>query len=194
MTTKLRFLIAPLGLVALALGAGSAGATCMLPSAFAAAQARGATLHAPAGWSSPRAIGHPPGDGEAHDLAGFWKFTFTDTVGNVVDFGYVGMHEGGTETLNSYGRAPGSGDVCMGVWKRQGPRQYKVSHYAPLFDPDNVTFVGTVNLIEELALAADGQSFSGTLTTTGYDASGNILFQAAGLAAATRVTVNTPAP
>ena len=195
MSKTFRSLIASLGLpAALALGAGAAGATCMLPSTFTAGRPQGVALHVPAGWATPAPAVLADLGLAAHTIAGFWKFTFTDTAGNVADFGYIGMHEGGTETMNSFGRPPVTGDVCMGVWERQGPHRYKVSHYAPIFDVDNTTFLGTLNIAEDLTLAGDGRTFSGTTLATGYDTAGNVLFQAEGLATASRVTAGTPAP
>lgn len=194
MTQKIRSLVAPLAVAAaLPFVACPAGATCMLPAAYAGPHAD-ATLRPPIGWDSSNAGVRPEGAMAIHDLAGFWKVAFKDPHGNVVDFGYVGMHDGGTESMISFGRPPVTGDACMGVWQRQGQNRYKVSHYAPLFGPDNATFLGTVNIVEELKLAPDGESFAGVLATTGYDTSGNILFQAPGLVSATRVRVNTPAP
>ena len=164
-----------------------------MPAAYAGPHAALAT-HAPLGWDSSNAGVRPEGAPEIHDIAGFWKFVFRDPQGEVIDFGYIGMHDGGTETLISFGRPPVTGDACMGVWQRQGPNRYKVSHYAPIFAADNATFVGTLNIVEQLKLAPDGESFTGALVTTGYDTSGNILFQVGGAASATRVRVSTPAP
>lgn len=194
MAHKIRCLIAPLALVAaLPLASRPAFATCMMPAAYATPTVVPA-LRPPVGWESSNAGVRPEGAVAIHDIAGFWKFTFRGTDGQVGDFGYIGMHDGGTETMVSFNRPPVTGDACMGVWQRQGPNHYKVSHYAPIFAPDNATFVGTVNIVEELRLAPDGESFTGGLATTGYDTSGNILFQAGGTIAATRVRVNTPAP
>ena len=195
MTHKIRSLIGPVALaVLLPFAAGTSWAACMTPADSSGVHVAAATAHAPLGWSTSSAGVRPEGASAIHDIAGFWKFTFMDPQGATTDFGYVGMHEGGTETIISVGRPPVTGDACMGVWERRGPNRYKVSHYAPLYAPDNLTFLGTVNIVEELKLAPDGESFTGTLATTGYDTSGNILFQAPGLVSATRVRVDTPAP
>ncbi len=194
MTRKICSLVAPLALAAaLPFAACPAGATCMMPAAYAGPHAARATAP-PIGWDSSNAGVRPEGATAIHDIAGFWKVVFRDPQGEVTDFGYIGMHDGGTETLISFGRPPVTGDACMGVWQRQGPNRYKVSHYAPIFAPDNATFVGTFNIVQELKLAPDGESFTGVLAGTGYDASGNILFQGSGLVSATRVRVSTPAP
>jgi hypothetical protein len=189
--------VATLGMAAaLASGMGTAGATCLLPQALNPTQAgvTAAAVQAPANWmGTATQAGHGDG-GPAPGIEGLWKFMFSDTQGTVYDFGYIGMHEGGTETLNSFGRAPVTGDVCMGAWKRNGYNRYKVSHYAPIYDTDNVTFLGTVNIIEELKLSSDGARFTGTTQSTGYGTDGKVLFQAVGMATGTRVTADTPAP
>ena len=190
MAKKIRPLIASLVMsAALPFAACSAGATCILPATYSAPQGT-AALRPPIGWDSSNAGLLPAGAVPIHDITGFWKFTSRDPAGNVGDIGYIGMHDGGTETMVSFSRPPVSGDTCMGVWQRQGPNHYMVSHFAP----DNSTYVGIVNIVEDLRLATDGESFIGGLATTGYDTSGNILFKAGGTISASRVRVNTPAP
>jgi len=200
MTTR-RFPLVPSTLaILLALAAATAGATCQAPAAYAQAARSGGsvvpTLHLPASWKASAAMPAPGGERTVRptrSIAGFWKVTFSDSIGNVTDFGYNAMHEGGTETLVSFGRPPVTGDVCLGAWTQQGgPHKVKVSHYAPIFDTDNLTLLGTLNFIEELTLSPDGQSYAGTMVSTGYDLIGNVMFQFEGQAAATRVDVGTP--
>jgi hypothetical protein len=60
-------------------------------------------------------------------IVGLWRVTFISDgtaypgpipFGAVVDFGTQQWHSDGTEFLISGGRAPSTGDVCMGVWER----------------------------------------------------------------------------
>jgi hypothetical protein len=193
MKTSIRFLFAPMGIAtALALGAGPAGATCYdIPQAMAG-HAGAAAVHVPPNWSTPPAAGtQDPADGRG--LAGLWKITFLDSNGNPVGFAYQAFGDGGTDTLLDMNRSPALGDVCIGVWKAQErPRHYKISHYSPIFDTDNVTFLGTVNWVSEMVLSPDGRTSQENIAFTGYDVNGNILFQADGVATGARVTVNTP--
>ena len=64
-------------------------------------------------------------------IVGMWRFTFVSDgnaypahipFGVQVDFGTQQWHDDGTEFIISGGRAPSSGDVCMGVWEKTGPR------------------------------------------------------------------------
>jgi hypothetical protein len=189
MKTSIRFLFAPLGIAAaLALGAGPAGATCYEISTAMAGHAGAAAVHVPPNWSTPA-----PGPADGSGLAGLWKITFLDSNGNPVGLAYQAFHEGGTETLMDMTRSPALGDVCMGAWKAQErPHHYKSSHYSPIFDTDNVTFIGTLNWVGEVVLSPDGKTFRDNIAFTGYDVNGNILFQAQGVATGARVKVDTP--
>src|SRR3982074_1334258 len=68
--------------------------------------------------------GHEPdGDSDLAPIVGLWKFKFVSKDspgipdGAVIDEGYVTWHSDGTEIMNS-GRAPSTGNFCMGVWKK----------------------------------------------------------------------------
>jgi len=64
-------------------------------------------------------------------IVGFWHVKFvsdgisTGIPGGVpkgaeVDAGYSQWHSDGTEIMNSGGRAPNTGDFCLGVWAKVG--------------------------------------------------------------------------
>jgi hypothetical protein len=152
-----------------------------------------AAVHVPPNWSTPAAVAGNEDPSDGRGLAGPLKITFLDADGNAVGFAYQAFHEGGTETLMDMTRPPGSGDVCIGAWKaKDRPRHYKTSHYSPMFDTDNVTFIGTVNWVGEMTLSPDGKTSRENIAFTGNDVNGNILFQATGVATGARVNVNTP--
>jgi hypothetical protein len=192
MKTSHRFLFAPLGLAATLLtGVAPAGATCMVPDTDPVGAAVQPALHLPAGWmSSPRA-GHIE-RADARSLAGFWKFVYVDTDGNLVDFGYADVNIGGAEMNLSFSHGPLNGNQCVGAWRETMEHHYKASHYAPLYAADHLTYIGFVNRVEEITLADDGQSTVGTFVSTGYDVNGNILFERQGTSSAVRIKVNTP--
>jgi hypothetical protein len=121
-------------------------------------------------------------------IVGLWKFAFTAKGNNgipdgtPIDAGYVTWHADGTELMNS-GRAPTTGDFCMGVWKKVGPSTYKLNHFALAwaFDADapvtgpgtgGADFVGPANIRETITVAASGNSYHGHFTLTQYEPDG----------------------
>jgi hypothetical protein len=119
--------------------------------------------------------------------------------GALADAGYSEWHSDGTEILNSGGRAPVTSSFCLGVWEKQGPREYKLNHFAIAWDPTpvlpdspNGTILGPANIKELVTLAPDGQSYTGTFSIDQYDEAGNHLVHIEGKITGTRITVNTP--
>jgi len=112
--------------------------------------------------------------------------------GAQVDNALSQWHDDGTEvTLSS--RAPDTGDVCLGVWKRVGQRHYKLNHYGIAFDPstDPNNPLGFANIRQDIWLASDGQAFKGMFSIDQYDTSGNLLVEIKGVLHGTRVTMHT---
>jgi hypothetical protein len=145
-------------------------------------------------------------------IVGFWHVKFiSDGVtsgipggippGAEVDAGYSQWHSDGTEIMNSGGRAPNTGDFCLGVWTQVGPLQYKLNHFAAAWDPTqgkddsagNPTgeIVGPANIRENITLAPNGQSFQGSFTIDQYDENMNLLQHLQGKITGTRITVST---
>jgi hypothetical protein len=181
---------------ALAIQIPSARASCAAPPSIARLTAE---AHAGGAIAARGAAREQAADGQAAGepihiplMPGLWKFAFTAADGSSLDFGYNAFALGGTETLISFGRAPGTGDACIGLWKQVGERKVRVDHYAPIFADDNTTFLGTVIFRETLTLSSRGDSYSGPIDVTGYDTSGNILFEFDASASATRVTLGKP--
>jgi len=195
-----------------------------------AAVAAGFAGYANAGCSSPALKALPsawqqslvgPGEGQlvpavftqgnvATSIVGMWKFKFTakgnqsppgPPDGAPFDSGYVTWHVDGTELMNS-GRAPTTGDFCMGVWQQVGPNTYKLNHFALAWDFDadapvtgpgtgGADFVGPVNIREVITLDRGGMSYHGSFELVQYDQDKNVLADVIGDVNATRVTVNT---
>ena len=142
-------------------------------------------------------------------IVGLWQFTFVakgndppgPPDGATVDAGYVTWHSDGTELMNS-GRAPTTGDFCMGVWKQVGRSTFKLNHFALAWAWDPVTpatgpgtggadFVGPANIREEVTLDRSGNSYQGTFTLVQYAADGKtVLATVTGTITATRITVD----
>lgn len=132
------------------------------------------------------------GHSHAAAITGLWRFTFTSDgkhpgppAGAPVDAGFVAWHADGTEIMNS-GRAPASGSFCMGVWKKTGPRTYRLTHWALSWIPGYVPgmtqswseipggvdgafqSVGPASILETVTLSRNGDQYSGTFTLTQY--------------------------
>ncbi len=205
---------ATLGAVVAAMGfAGYANAGC---SSADVARAHAASLQAEWAGGLQSATFNP----DSHDYAamyvnltgfssivGMWKFEFKaegnggPPDGATIDSGYVTWHSDGTELMNS-GRAPTTGDFCMGVWQQVGPSTYKLNHFplAWAFDADapvtgpgtgGADFVGPANIREVVTLDRGGMSYHGHFELIQYDQDHNVLADILGSIRATRITVNT---
>lgn len=130
-------------------------------------------------------------------IVGFWKVSFT-ARGNAdipdgapIDQGYAQWHSDQTEIMNS-SRPPVTSSFCLGVWKRVGRSRYSLNHFAISWD-QNSNPVGPANIRENVALASDGKSFSGSFTIDQYDVAGNLLVHIQGDITGSRISVDTPA-
>ena len=128
-------------------------------------------------------------------IVGFWHVKFISKGtgfipdGTVVDMGFSQWHSDNTEILNS-SRPPVIGSFCLGVWTKTGRYTYSLNHFALSFNPDG-SFQGVANIHENVALSADGNSYSGSFSIDQYDTQLNLLAHIVGNITATRITVNT---
>jgi hypothetical protein len=76
------------------------------------------------------------------------------------------------------------------VWKKINNR-YKLNHAAISWDSTGTVQVGAANIVENVGLAPNGNSFSGTFTITQYDMNGNVLATVSGNITGTRIDVDT---
>lgn len=123
---------------------------------------------------------HPGGNG----IVGMWKETMVSDGtaypgvvpnGMTIDFGTTQWHSDGTEFLISGGRAPSTGDVCMGVWEQVGPNTFSLKHVAlPYNSSDSnppvvpAVFVGPSIIKENVTVSRSGNSYEGTFTIDQY--------------------------
>ena len=161
----------------------------------------------PANWDAA----HPGSSISTQDIVGLWKFSYTSDGsaypavvpnGAPVDFGTVQWHSDGTEFTISGGRAPSTGDVCMGVWEKTGASSYKLKHIALAWasgdTPANMggpvtpaVFVGPAIIRQNVTLDKSGNSYAGTFSIDQYATDGVTLLQhVAGKVTATRFTVD----
>jgi hypothetical protein len=144
-------------------------------------------------------------------IVGMWRITLVSDgtaypayipFGAVVDFGTQQWHSDGTEFLISGGRAPSTGDVCMGVWEQTGHRTYKLKHIALAYASSDTpaaqggpvvpaAYVGPGIIREVVTVSASGKTFEGTFTIDQYAKDEVTLLQhIAGKVVGTRVTVD----
>ena len=201
-TTYLRF-VAWMGALALASAmVPGAVAECGLPS----------RLIKPMAWQ-PQSRGAQPtllrpafdADDEG-SIVGMWHVLLTAHTMNgqaipntVIDNSLAVWHRDGTEIMNSL-RPAQDGNFCLGVWKRTGQRSYLLNHipwggnvFDPAAPPDAIGAPQAgVQILENVTLSADGDSYSGTFTLQAYDTSGNVYASFSGTVSAKRVTTSTP--
>lgn len=142
-------------------------------------------------------------DWHTHDdpdsIVGLWHVKFLvpaagSSLPTTIDAGYAQWHSDGTEIMNSGSRPPSTSNFCLGVWAKVGEREYKLNHFAISWtgDPTATSPLGPANIIEQVTLARDGESFIGSFTIVQYDENLNVKGQAAGTITGTRITVDTP--
>ena len=164
------------------LSAGQAMAACAMPDN---------RFHSPQGWLDRHA------SALSHDsIVGMWKYTFTSDgsaypgpipAGVEFDFGTQHLHSDGTEISVSGGRAPSTGDVCMGVWKRTGLRTYKISHIGqswvsgdtppPLGPVVPAAYLGPALIEQTITLDVTGNTYDGSFTIDQYGTDGATLLE-----------------
>ncbi|MGA8270660.1 MAG: hypothetical protein WB919_03815 [Candidatus Sulfotelmatobacter sp.] len=142
--------------------------------------------------------------GEA--IVGMWHVTFTaegnsggPPDGTPIDNTIIVWHSDGTEIMTSM-RPPQDGDICMGVWKKVGPGQYRVNHIA-WFGNDTTNAptgignpVGPTRLVEAITVSADGTCLSGSFSLRATDTTGKTTAVILGRMTGTRVTTETTIP
>jgi hypothetical protein len=120
-------------------------------------------------------------------IVGMWQFNFVSN-GVVLDAGFSQWHSDGTEITNS-SRPPATGNFCLGVWERTGPRTYKLNHKGLSFD-SNGQFIGPASIRLEVTIDRNGNTYSGTFTIDQFDNANHLLAHIAGDVTAQRVTVD----
>jgi hypothetical protein len=141
---------------------------------------------------------------EGSSIVGMWHVVFTAQTLNgapvnmVIDNAVAVWHSDGTEIMNS-SRPAQDGNFCLGVWDKTGRSKYHLNHIpwagneAP--NPPPAGGIGNpqggAQLIEQVTLAPDGNSYSGTFTLTAYSPTGQPTVAFTGVLTATRITTST---
>ena len=124
-------------------------------------------------------------------IVGFWHVLFV-SGGQVFDEGYDQWHSDWTEILNDTAPpqpANGTGTICLGVYKKTGPRTYKSKHPFWSFDATG-TLVGTGAILETLNVDRRGNHYTGSFEWITYDLNGNVTSDTKGDLKAERITVD----
>jgi hypothetical protein len=141
-------------------------------------------------------------DDNAPSIVGMWHVIFTaqainGELANIpLDNAIVVWHPDGTEIMNS-NRPAQDGNFCLGVWKRTGKRSYYLNHIPWAGnDPSNApSGIGNpqagVQLIEQVNLSPDGDSYSGQFSLQAYDQNNHPSVLFTGVLTATRIRPDT---
>lgn len=170
----------------------SANAACK-PGSSAAGGLRAAQfLHAPALTQQLKSFGDEDGnDDDANEsIVGLWRVSFISDL--FPDEGFDQFHSDGTEILNDTAPpqpANGAGTICLGVFKKIGPRTYKLKHPFWIFDASG-KFAGSGVFLEEIVVHKGGKTYGGSFTVITYDANGSQNFEATGELKAERITAD----
>ncbi|APV51768.1 hypothetical protein BWI17_20020 [Betaproteobacteria bacterium GR16-43] len=110
---------------------------------------------------------------DADPVEGVWDFTVTrrDCASGAVlgtQRALTVFHRGGTLS-NDNSTAPGSHGAMFGTWKRGSRPAYAVQMVFMRFNADG-TMAGTQKVVRSLALAADGNTLTGTVVAHTLDA------------------------
>jgi hypothetical protein len=143
------------------------------------------------------AVAQTPG---SEPVVGMWHAVYRigDADGPVFDDTFQQFHSDGNENLVSSGLPPALGNVCIGVWKKVGPRVYRLRHSTWNWSPPDGgfgvpgSFAGRFEMIVMVDVNQRSAAFSGTFSAKNYDASGNHIpeLDAEGVVRATRITAD----
>jgi hypothetical protein len=124
-------------------------------------------------------------------IVGFWHVLLV-SGGQPFDEGFDQWHSDGTEILNDTAPpqpANGAGTICLGVYKKTGPRTYKLKHPFWSFDATG-TLVGTGIILETVTVDQSGDHYTGSFEFITYDLKGNVTSDTKGELKAERITVD----
>jgi len=100
-------------------------------------------------------------------------------------------YDDGHEVSLSNAVPPALGNVCLGIWKKSGPKTYQLKHFAWNFDLAGKT-TGTFVITETVTLTDKGSGYRGTFVADSFDLNGYLIpeLHAEGLLVGTRLSVD----
>jgi hypothetical protein len=118
-------------------------------------------------------------------IVGLWHIRFL--VGDQqIQEAFQIWNAGGTEVHNP-NVDPRQGNICLGAWKEEAPRTFKLAHRVWFYDTSG-NFQGTGALSETLVLGDKGNTHSGTFTLDIYDPAGNLVGEVPGTVIGERIS------
>jgi len=131
-------------------------------------------------FANPTTDARASSSGNDHSVVGMWHAVLRlGNNGPVYDEIFEHFHADGTELLVSNSLPPALGNICIGVWKRTGPRTYKLKHMTWNWSPNlnegfgvHGTHSGHFELELTLRLDPGGETYRGTWSAKNYDLSG----------------------
>ena len=120
-------------------------------------------------------------------IVGLWHVTYT-TDGTLFYEAYDQWHSDHTEFENA-NLSPIESNVCMGVWKKVGPRTVQLNHVGWSFDGSGNSD-GTFTIRETNMVAGDGMSYRGTFVYRFFNPDGSLGLEIKGTLTATRITAD----
>jgi hypothetical protein len=136
-------------------------------------------------------------------IVGLWEFKYIskgnlETLGipdgAIIDGGITMWYAEGNENTVSGVRDPGTGDVCLGVWKRTGDWTYELNHIGLSWDATKHVYVGPAFIKQHVTLGEDKKHYTGTFTINQLNPDGKTSALPAlikGTISATRVGIDT---
>jgi hypothetical protein len=136
-------------------------------------------------------------------IVGLWAFKYISKGnmktlgipdGAILDGGNTLWYADGNENTVSGVRAPATGDVCLGIWKRTGEWTYELNHIGLSWNTASNVPGGPAFIKQYVTLGHDKNSYTGTVTIRQLDPDGHTLSTPApikGTIVATRVTIDT---
>jgi hypothetical protein len=115
------------------------------------------------------ALAHPdldfPPSPFGSTIVGLWHVTYTGPGDSLFNDTFDTWHADGTEIESAY-LAPAGGNMCVGVWAQTGDKKVKLHHVGWDFNPATPAATATdyFTLDEEIKVASDGKTYSGTFT------------------------------
>ena len=149
----------------------AATAAAMFFSASAAKASCGDPGKAKSGVATPMPFltrANSGSDATNSSIVGLWHVTYTMSNGDVFYEAFDVWHSDGTE-LEVANLPPAAGNVCMGVWKKEG-QEIELDHIGWAFDM-NGNSIGTFTLTEKNVV--NGNTYTGTFDYKAYDTGGN---------------------
>jgi hypothetical protein len=123
-------------------------------------------------------------------IVGLW-FTVFKIGDSLWNRGFQQYHAGNTELSVDSSVPPVLGNVCIGVWKAQGARTFKLRHVTWNWNPDGSP-AGTFLLLTTVRLDRSGNSYSGTFESDSFDTANKVIpeLHAEGTVTGRRITVD----